>query len=238
MAGETESKQQWDLNLKSRPTPRLRASSPPSKGGASNNGVLYSSEYYYLLLLNGELTEDDRTAYDDLIHTCFKEPGLLMRNPDGNGGQEGPDDYYGLALGAAKLSPSLAADVLKYGIKHWGSFNNETPGKWTGASFLWRQIQLYSCFKWAAGQTPNPLFRLYTAIVIALGGFRKPTTDSDARILSWIVIQIASPKSWMCRVAEKIWRRRLLKDYPNGMKDVVSAYFGSEHPLAKYWHRT
>ena len=207
----------------------------PSKGGSSNNGVLYTSEYYLLLLLNGELTEDDAAKYEDVMMCCFKQPGLLSRSPDGSGGGEGPDDYIGLAAGADAMAPELAKDVLKYGYNHFGAFNNEDPSKWTTKSFLWRQIQLYSCFKWAAGEHPNPLFRFYTALSIALAGWRKPITDTDARILSWLVIQVAEKKSFMCWVAAKIWRKRLLKDYPNGMRDVAALYYEAGHPFIKYW---
>lgn len=207
----------------------------PSKGGGSNNGVLYTSEYYLLLFLNGELTDDDQAKYGVVMTSCFKQPGLLSRNPDGSGGGEGPDDYYGLAAAADAIAPWIACDVLKYGYKHFGSFNNEDPGKWTSKSFLWRQIQLYCCFKWAAGETPNPLFRLYVAISIAVAGFRTPTSDTDARILSWLVIHVAAKKSATCRVAANIWRKRLLKDYPNGMRDVASLYFGVGSPFSIYW---
>jgi len=207
----------------------------PRLNTGSNNGVLYLSEYFVILNRLGQATLVDQMNYKAIIESCFKVPGLLMRNPINAGGQEAPDDNFGVASAASFLQDkSLAQDTLTYGYKHYGAFNN-VDGTWTDQAFLWRQLQLYSAYVWAAGKTPLFPFRFYTAMVILYASLPTPTSNTDARALAWLLIQVAAPKSWMCRMAAKLWKRRLFKDYLNGMTDVAVMQFGADHPLAKYW---
>lgn len=215
----------------------------PAKGQGSNNGVMYSSEFIIMLIRNGEAAPSDIDHYIERISACMKTPGLLMRSPQNAGGQEGPDDYYGLAaaideINSKNLEPAamyLAYSTCLYAINHLGCLNNEFPNTFQWSSFLVRQPQLDAVMLWAAGLPVGPILRLYTAISILFAAKGLPINDTDPRRLSWLVVQVASRHSWICRMAAKVWYRRLHKDYPDGMKGVAALYYESGHPFSKYW---
>lgn len=216
----------------------------PAKGQGSNNGVMYSSEFIIMLLRNKEATDKDIIDYLTLIKRCMKQPGLLMRNPENAGGQEGPDDYYALAAAIDEINEknysslnarSLAYSICLYAIKHLGCLNNEFPNTFQWSAFLVRQPQLDAAMFWAAGLPVGPFLRFYTAISILFAAKAKPITDCDPRRLSWLVVQIASRHSWICKTASKVWYRRLYKDYPNGMRGVAALYYEAGHPFSNYW---
>jgi hypothetical protein len=168
---------------------------------------------------------------------CEKEPGLFSRAP-GDNDPEAVDDYYGLSAGlVAAQFPRAAQRIVSYGWKHFGSFNNANPGKWSWSTFLWRQPQLMVAEYAAALKMPlwQLPFRVYTALVIATSGMFVTTSDTTNRRLNWLLIQ-STKKSWLCRSASKVWWWRLKKQYGDGgMREVNLTYFGSpSHPLVKY----
>lgn len=89
----------------------------PTDHNTSDNGPMFTSEYYLLLALRGELEASDVQDWRDKILQCFKEPGLLCRNPVkyGVASQEGPDDYYGILAASSVLDHTIAEAVLAYG---------------------------------------------------------------------------------------------------------------------------
>lgn len=212
----------------------------------SDNGVLFTSEYNMLLALRKEDSLEDSELWELRMNSCMLQPGLLSRAPNDHG-QEGPDDVLGF-LGAAKVlnRPILAQQMLNYGYKHLGWFNNEIPGslkKLDGSginwqAFQWRQLQILGATWGAAGKLSWYKFwqfptMFYTAMSIALSCINTPLSAADPRILSWCLIK-ATSDSLMCRLAAKLWTKRLMKDFPNGMKDVFTLYFPENHPLRIY----
>ncbi len=198
-----------------------------------------------LLKKRGELAEDDETEFFHTVLGCMPETGLLIRGPGLEHDLEGPDDYYGVAAGCkATDNRELAEWIIEYGWKHWGSFNNVEPGKWTRQSWLWRQPQLMFALYCAAEKRPllwKPwTWWLYphlwiTALIIATScmPFLAAKTDWDARRLSRLLV-FTTADSWLCRAAGWIWKRRLYRDWPGGMKDVDAAYYQPGHPFAQY----
>lgn len=229
----------------------------PSKtsgvGSGSDNGPMFTAEFLCLLEQNGEMTPTLAANYMLKFASCFQIDGLLQRTPGVDNRQEGPDDYVGLAAGLCVINrwiqlpfhQTLATSVLLYGLKHFGCFNNERPGKFSLAAFLWRQPQLIGAFL-AAASKPTWLskaafkiigqpFFLCAAISIAVSCRGTPVSDTDARRLSWLLIQSTAPASWMCRWAAKGWYERLYNDFERGMKDVAVVYYQAGHPFSKYW---
>lgn len=215
----------------------------PTQYNVSGNGVLYTGEYVLLMRLNGELNDSDRKDYRDVIEACMPvEKGLLSRSPT-HSDQEGPDDYIGLAVGAwATGNNDLAEAVITYGKKHYGFFNNENPGsyyhkdgRFNWSALLIRQPQLIGIMYYAANRVPPFLIRLYLAIGILISGRNKPLSDSDARILAWLVINVVDNRCWMIKIAARVFTNRLLKQYDRGMTDVISYYFQDPHPFRKHW---
>lgn len=226
-----------------------------STGSGSDNGVMFSAEFLCLLEQQGEMTPILAGIWEEVISRCLPTPGLLQRQPNNQSGQEGPDDYVGLAAACAVLNRTyakagcppcvLANQVLRYGLLHFGFFNNENPGKFSRSAFLWRQPQLIGAFI-AAASKPTWLakaafwiigqpFLLCAAISIFVSCRNVPVTDTDARRLSWLLIQSTAPVSWLCRWAAQGWYERLYQDFPSGMKGVARGYYQPGHPFASYW---
>lgn len=87
----------------------------PNPGQTTGNGLLYSAETLLMLKSQGFLNSGDKTWYQNIVQSCFLQPGLLKRNPANTYGQEGPDDYVGVGAGASIAQPSLASSILTYG---------------------------------------------------------------------------------------------------------------------------
>jgi hypothetical protein len=211
-----------------------------------DNGVMFFSEYHIMLEKLGLSTIGDKADYERIITTCMVSScdGLVSRSP-GDRGDEAPDDYYGLFAACVTLGlVGLGNRILDWGVKHCGSYNTNTPTKWTTDSWLFRQPQLAAAAYCASGNIPfytRPLL-WYAAAVIATSCINAPADDADSRRLSWLLIQAVTPYSWLCRQATKLWMRRLYKIYPNGMKDVANIYYHPNsgeartvHPFITWW---
>lgn len=225
----------------------LNAPQPYPVGQGSDNGPMFTSEYYIMLAYSGQLTEQDRQDYLNKISPCIID-NLLNRAPYRTG-QEGPDDYYGVLAGCMVLGITSLPRKLLWGmIKNFGFMNNEN-GKWTLASFLPRQSQLVAALVAASFPSlKNPLhylirhmafpWFLYAALTIAVSCINTDTGDTDARRLSWLLIQTMRKVSLMSILTSKIWYKRLKKDYYNGMRGVANIYYqphDGTNPYCKYW---
>lgn len=206
-----------------------------------DNGVMFFSEYHILLVKNGESTYGDCFAYANTIRSCFVAdcPGLVARAP-GDRGFEAPDDYYGVFAACVVLEhKTLGNQILEWGRSHFGSYNTNEPKKWTFDSWLFRQPQLAAA-AYCAGSTTIPLhirpLLWYTAAVIATSCMGVDPSNADARRLCWLLIQAVTPYSWLCRMASKLWFKRLYKTYgPEGMRAVAARYYSAGHPFITYF---
>jgi hypothetical protein len=102
---------------------------------------------------------------------------------------------------------------------------------------LWRQPQLIAL---AAIASQNILYRIlampfivYAALVLATSCIGVPSSDTDARRLSWLLGK-GTKSSLLCRLAFKLWKARLLKTYPEGMKTVAQMYYQGGHPFGRH----
>ena len=210
---------------------------------STGNGVLYLSEYIVLLHLRKELTQSDKADFLLTMQKCMPvHQGLLHRSPT-HIDQNGPDDYAGY-LTACYLTQNheLASSTIRYAKAHWGFLNNEVPGtyrkrdgRFNWSAFLVRQPQLIALAYWAAGKRAPLWTALWTAVTLALAGWRKPVEDTDSHILAWMLGQVAIKESKLCAMAYRVFDNRLRKDYAKGMQEVFKIYFnGLAHPIALY----
>ncbi len=210
-----------------------------------DNGVLFTGEYIAMLAMNNELTEDHEKHFATVIRTCMVEPGLIKRSPIRKD-YEGPDDYHGALLVAKYCDPTIAGEIIDYGWKHWGLYNSFEPGKWNAGQLLLRFPQLILAAYIAAKRRSlmyylmRPFLVVYTAIVILLSGYKEdPVGRTDSRLLSWCIINICSPESFLVRLAAGVWYKRLYRDYgERGLRAVADIYFNCtdvKHPFRDYW---
>lgn len=221
----------------------------PGVLAGSDNGPMYTSEYYVMLQKLGQLQSDDYAKFDNLIQNCINSEGMLCRVPVGqDDGQEQVDDYYGVLNGCMQMGNTvIPRQFLAALIKNLGFMDNVNPGSHKNwASFMPRQMQLMACV--IAGSFPGsnplnlglralfcPLFA-FSAIILATSCIGVDPGDTDARRLSWHLYQCLKDQSLLCRLAGKIWLKRLYKDYgPTGMQAVAKIYYQGNHPFKSYW---
>jgi hypothetical protein len=200
----------------------------PGDGWTSGNGLLFTGEAVCALAQAKELSDSLRPQYAKAVRNCAVVPGLYRRHP-ALVDQEGPDDYIGLGAVASLCDVTIAEEILKYGQANLWCMNNVTIGKKTLQSWLGRFPALICHLKFAAGQNPPLWQKIYWTAIVAF----QPWNGLDEPILSWLLCEVAKGKSRICDLASKYFYRRLYKKYANGIHDVLVAYFGAEHPLAK-----
>lgn len=223
------------------------------KHPGSDNGPMFTSEVYIVLKKNGELNFQDKIDYNLRIGQCIDKNGLLNRVPIGQqDGLESVDDHYGVLNGCYELgNTSIPRKILKATIKYLGFLNNVNPGKRTWQSFLVRQPQLVAAMVAASFPSlKNPLhwlarliafpFFIAAAISIAISCINTPTDQADPRRLAWHLQNNCKKVSFLCRIASKIWMKRLRKDYGIPMMSAVAAIYYEpkgidQNPYSKYW---
>lgn len=221
-----------------------------TQGRQCDNATMYSSEYHIILAKRQEDSYRDADEWLILIDKASIVPGLTVRYP-GDTTTDAPDNLYGI-LAASKVlkQPRVAEDFLAYGYRNFGFYNPSNPehiknkdGSIDWSMFQWRQLQLVFAAICASGRHSwwkiwNLPLAIYTALVIGISCIDEPYDNSDPRRLAWLLIQ-ATEDSFLCRLASKIWYKRLYKIYPKGMNEVAGVYYQpsglNANPFSKYW---
>jgi hypothetical protein len=191
----------------------------------TGNGLLYTS-FYLLQLGRYAISVDDLTVFRNLIEKCELGWGLLNRSPTKTE-QMDMDDYYGICV----VDKLKAWETMAYGQGHYWNFNNANPGKLTWSSWFGRAPWFVAHVKLCAGEELTLINKLALKLRIFVGSFG---SSANGRLLDWLIIQAIGNSSQFKTVVDRWWRG-LTKRYPNGMQGVMEAYFGTSHPLTKYW---
>lgn len=221
----------------------------PGTQKASDNGPMFTSEWYAMLKKSGCLVSQDFADFQERIGQCVNPQGMLCRVPVGqDDGQEQVDDYYGTLNGCKQMgNTTIPRQYLVAMIKNLGFMDNVNPGSHSNwKSFMLRQPQLVGAMIAAAFPSWwNPLhilirmlfspFLYVAALTLLISCINAPASDTDARRLSWHLMQTTKGVSLMCWLASKVWLSRLYKDFPDGMIGVAKLYYQAGHPFAKYW---
>lgn len=101
------------------------------------------------------------------------------------------------------------------------------PG-WFGRSFGFLGLMDIA----ATGKTT--LFRNFSLFIGQIIGVFKSKMDLDSKTLAYVAWQLLKDRNILWRLSYMLWYWKLKKDYPKGMKEVYSMYFGEAHPIAKY----
>ena len=215
---------------------------------STGNGILYTAFYYMTLCQWSVINATDKQSFVTTIQACRANQinGLYNRSPEALNNQEGPDDYYGLASGAGQsyANVQMASDILTYGqstsylgIFHY-IYNNVNPGQFTLQSWMGRQFQLVAHFLFCNGKTPALWRRIWWCLSILFSSTKNPNGANDI-ILTWCQAAAMNDKRFfICHWFRNQWKKRLLKNYPQGMAQVFAIYFNNpNHPLA-LWFQT
>lgn len=198
----------------------------------SDNGPMYTSEFFIAMVRNGENRHNSAIQFTEVLDPCIQN-GILARAPRPQDSDPvGPDNILGFLAACTELQLGIEArGMLKALVRNYGFLPTGPKKRW--ADFYARQPQLLAAML-AAGNCASiftgPLF-VWTALVILLAGRKAPADEADPWRLSWLLIQTTAPVSFVCYLAAKNWRRRLLKTHPRGMRDVNAVYYEPGHPL-------
>lgn len=211
------------------------------QGRVCDNHSMFTAEFHRIRFDLGA------TEYNGNMFSFLSPEGQLLRYP-GADADTSPDDYLGF-LNFCTLQNIgrylFANKLLDFNTKHFGSMT--IP--WSQSGFMWRQPQLLAAVLATANRIKwysiwfLPL-TLYAALVIAVAGITaSPVTDQDTRRLSWHLLMVMQGSSLLCRLAGKLWWKRLRKQYGDeGIRLVFSRYFTPSHPFAQYavnpWEKT
>lgn len=194
---------------------------PQPRDHSCDNGLLFSSTY--MMLLGEEATTSDVIWFTHLVETCSLEPGLLARYPTETWPSSW-DDHVGVAVAAAHYNKTIAKDLWAYGKSHHFMY---------GSNFLARIVDFMPTLKCAAGE---PLTWLEQALVATafLANFWEDREQVSGRCLLYLKQRLFWGKYWLIDLAISLWRARMGKLYPQGMRQVYTMYFKDHHPFAQY----
>jgi hypothetical protein len=192
----------------------------------SDNGIMFSSEFYIMLKKSGFLTKQDLDNYITKIQSCVGQDRELHRAP-GDISPDEVDDYYAVYAGMKILG---LRPFFKLPLRLWRQ--PQLAAAMISAKFP----SLISPFHHIVRLIAFPLY-FVACVTLLISCWNAPTSDTDARRLSWHLWQATKGASLMCWFAGRVWLRRLYKTYPNGMKDVAAIYYQPHpnNPYSKYW---
>lgn len=176
----------------------------------SDNGPLFTSQYIILCHLNSEYVD---TVQVVAIQKCIDSNSYLHRDPtDSN--PDAPDDHYGV-LSCTNFTNS------------GGFMKVKLPLTCYQPALLYLQgLMNYPRI--------TKLFSLLIAIIIATSNLWEEKGNTSNKLLTWTLIKGVQEKSYLCRIAGKIWTHRMRKIY-GSTQEVAKIYFGADHPFVKYW---
>lgn len=200
-----------------------------SAGPDTGNGIENLCIYNLLLHTSGQLTKDDYNKFCSVIRSCEIEKGLYNRGPRKPGDLIGHDDIVALSGVSSVICAPFAKDIANYGVQYNWSFNNVDPGTWTLQSFQGRHVDLIPFWLICGGRSAWWIAQvlLCNSIIYARG-------DAGPMILKWIQCRALMDKLGRYSIAADMFKKSLLRSYPEGMKSVFSEYYGPQHPFAKY----
>jgi len=185
-----------------------------------------------LALKHVPLTRDEMR---DVITPHQARPGLYMRHPDGSGGLQSADDYFGLIAGLALQSYTYPVrDILAYGRLHAWVFNSGAPGTFRLKAWFGRYPALIAHITYGSCQEPNLFLRTYWALSVFLCCML-PVSKQDSYIQTWCMVVVYERQpfwGWLQTTAAQFFRMRLLS--LGGLERILSDYIGiPDHPLVR-----
>jgi hypothetical protein len=176
----------------------------------------------------------DFLDFGHLIKKCETSEGVLSRTPSKAGGQEGPDDYTGVAA----ASSAFADSMVDHGRSHFWVFNNvgkdirNPDGSINWAAFFIRFPALVAHMRYSAGYRPNLFLKTAWRLSVLTCGLLN--NDQDSWILTWLLIHAAGDRGTVNKFITRTWVRKLRKRFPGGISEVFRNYFGFNHPISRY----
>lgn len=131
-------------------------------------------------------------------------------------------------------SPAAWWRYIKSGFGAKFFWNNNDPSKFCTSGWHGRSPGHVAYLKMTAGKLVGPIGFLSVLIGQFIGVFAEKG-NADARKLPYVSWQFLKNRSFIWKLAYKLWCHILIKQYPNGMLDVYKIYYNNpDHPIKKY----
>lgn len=213
-------------------------------GGVSGNGLRYTAEYFILGCRRG-IFQHEGASFRHITGSCLVLPGLYRRSP--TAALEGTriDDLVSIASAAQLLDKTIAEDILRFGRKSYWLYNppvQKSPlvnliKQFNFKAWLGRYPGMIAHIEYCAGECPSVFKRLVWLLGVAWCGFNAKM-NQDEWVLSQRLIEAYESTPYRTYFQDKIvkyWRKQFYKNWgEDGMKKLLTVYFGHLHPLAKY----
>jgi hypothetical protein len=201
---------------------------PPEN--STGNGLLHAGVFYSYLGSRGAFTQIENDHFVSMVRMS-RVPGyegLFHRSPWKLDERQAHDDYIGLMAGGYFAQYRVTDDVMTHGRKHFWSWNNLFPEKWTARTFFARFPGMITFFKMCNREWTNPIGSFVLALVI-LNNTR--STRSDSKLRTYAQCMVSRERSWLCSLAADYWIKSTRKRYGTIGKAFVEYFQSDEHPL-------
>ncbi len=231
-------------------------------GGWMQNDALFHAFYVDILHREGLLTKVEKLKQRILYMQLIKKPGLLMRNPDGSGGQESHDNTKATLYISKLLGMDYHKDFLKYGRENGATEYNTKKKKWRYAFYvlrflsrgkvkyvyntqseenLWNESAYHGRFQGmlAQAQILNGENPPWWRLVYLAGSFvlaaHSPKSVEAKTLLYWVYKSVQG-HSKIVDWAISYWKKKVSEQNPRKMADVWRGYGWADHPYeTKYF---
>lgn len=213
-----------------------------AKTWTCDNYHLFTALYFRMYsALPGDLDH-----YCKFLGACMVKTGLYARFPN-RITDVSQDEIYGMCSissvslpEAAKISSvmlrtaQVPAEIETYGSSNWWSYDLTAPGKFTFDTFLGRFPCFIAYVKASAFVSSflYPFSLLYWFFGFIASAFTN-VTETSGKQLAYLQIPIME-KIFLGRIAVAVWRWKMKRTYPGGMRDVAKIYFPAGHPFTLY----
>lgn len=201
-----------------------------SPGPDTGNGTMNLCVAEIVRFIRGESSTENTLRVKEILETCevLGYPGLFERGPRKTD-LDSHDNRRAIAALSNILNLPFATDIVFHGKTNWWSYNNVDPGVWSFRSWDGRMPGLVATYKLAARLDIGFIDRSEIAGTLYYGA---RSSDPHSRLLDWFTILVV--KRSLCFGAHDAWWEGLFKSFPRGMKDVLEAVYGKDHPIAVY----
>ena len=185
-----------------------------------DNLLLFTATMFVLL---GLADEANRLPYGQFYTTMLErfrlEPGRFSRYP-GETSSTSWDDYLGLAV----CNVIVAQEIHAYAVAH----------DWTWDGNYLARIPIFEPTIRAATGLPLSIVSCVLACIPFVTDMFQPASSTNGRCTLYLAQKVLDGRNPLLTLAISLWRWKMARLYPTGMKDCYATYFGSQHPFALY----
>lgn len=198
-----------------------------SDGPETGNGVRERSALELLCFKRGETNKYHLEDFSKTIRSCEVEKGLYNRGPRKPGEMAAHDDRRCLSAVSSILNLPFAEEINSYGNKHWWSYNNLNPGRWSISTCDYRLPGVVPSYRLNAGKNFLPLEDIALGASILASSWSK---SPKQKIIWWMQVEALAGRGMFESVIDQWWTS--LHVQYGSMGPVFAAYYENEdHPF-------